>query len=783
MDEELRDDQTYTDPQMHNEPDADDPAGPRKPAEDVTYEYEAEVDPGPSFSEQQQYWNDIQDTMTSSKKEYDRIVVDPAKDPEQSDKVKELRSRIAAIEKEVKRTGKYYDKDQQKNLDWKQAEKKIINMKKEIGKEKGEPWYEQPSANPFEAILKFFVRTIAHLIIGDTTNPKNRFNSHGDDLRSQMNAYYSDPKRDVEKDIENYINRNDRTNTRTEKGKDNKEHNSENKKDNKKNRTNEDIYQDNVSSFGTDANTKTNEDVANDMNDILDILGSLDNNSNKSQPKENTENKGGKDKPEPSKPKITDTEKDQKNKEHIRHMRDMYCMAQTGKEYKTLSLEEKAMISAGFIMSERDIMSKGKTKKVHNYDSAGDLEPELINTKEYIDQLLIQYRESLPEKAQKYAVKNISDVIPYYTACKLSEEQDIGKKNKAIAEAVLDNPKVLEHIPKDYLEENLSDIGRNVPQALVEKHIADEKRHDRDVKRSKEKPYEVPPVTKYLDQISRQAERRDNNIEKMEKNNVEVTDRSNIYKDFVDMVYTTYALDYINGYGMNLDDATLPEEIAPIHVTLYDDVIESKEFNSQIEKIAADPENRALMQELLDNTINRIDQELEMLSEEYDSDRIEDLNNEKKGLKIHIIDCFEKYKTEELAPETPEQGDEIGEGSEEYTEDGPVDTTQEQPGADESKGSTAEPVHGRDDTAHEDDNEKWEKNTGASILEAIGVNGKQKNDNLIQPENKEPEIYDDNNKEGKLFDGDDLDEMAGEANTGNTETIYDDDYVNDDGRC
>ena len=138
MDEELRDDQTYTDPQMHNEPDADDPAGPRKPAEDVTYEYEAEVDPGPSFSEQQQYWNDIQDTMTSSKKEYDRIVVDPAKDPEQSDKVKELRSRIAAIEKEVKRTGKYYDKDQQKNLDWKQAEKKIINMKKEIGKEKGD---------------------------------------------------------------------------------------------------------------------------------------------------------------------------------------------------------------------------------------------------------------------------------------------------------------------------------------------------------------------------------------------------------------------------------------------------------------------------------------------------------------------------------------------------------------------------------------------------------------------------------------------------------------------
>lgn len=320
--------------------------------------------------------------------------------------------------------------------------------------------------------------------------------------------------------------------------------------------------------------------------------------------------------------------------------RDEYCLEQTGLDYNTLSFEQKAEISARFIMSKHvEYDENGAIQIRRNYDKAGDLEPEIISSQEYNAQLEKQYKNSHPERKEEYDISingaagwkylsnDINRDIPYYSALFINGElhSDAGA-NPYIAEAVLHNPKVLEYIPKEYFnEEVLKNIALYMIEfKLEERYFEDWNRYSNDERQNEKfpysipEPYEKPTIEGYFEQVGKCAEKSDAGL----------ADGASIYKQLEKEMYKQSWKTYFRGGTI--------EGIAPSYpITHYEPRNKNTEpnFFDNIQTIGYEPGFVPDLCRILGN-----EKSLEVLTDMANQDPLgiggKSVNNEQMGKNI-----------------------------------------------------------------------------------------------------------------------------------------------------
>ncbi len=608
------------------------------------------------FEEMQNEMSEINDASSGNDRAEKKpnMTIDHMLNREQAENVNTIRSRIENIRKEVERTGKYYDRENNVNLSKRQAEAKIKSLENEIYKEMGYPWYERNASNPLEALLQAIAKMIMYILDGEYRRSKKMALEREDDnIRSQMDIRLSNIRRLAENEVENYLN--PQRSSRSEREE---------------------------PAMGFEGGRAEFEGKAPHVrgrdNTEFDFSGWP-----------NADNKDGKEQGESYRPvnaptaeDIAKTEKEAKRREiseKIQLRRNKYVSEKYGMNYSDMSPEQKAEANANFIVCEKHTKDRnGRITQVPNYRYIDGLEEE-AKTPDLAKALFEAMKENLPDHAKKHYEENTIQCVPFvapYYLSKIKNEllekgssietiQNAIDKNAAMMIAI--NPEVLRYLPEGHINDKLQELTALYRQELIEKHIKAQEREQRSIEKITKngddisKAYKAPEVTKYLEDLKKVADK---------ENNPTIS-------KFVTSVYTEYVLDYVRGYDMNFSKESALGMQETKHVTIPESVIESKAFQDELAIISSDPESRATLRSLANDTLERIEREKEITSPE-NSERLEQLDIEKEGLE-QLVSEFDRLDERDKEPETepaeetkdevPEQNDE----EQELSDDGPKD--------------------------------------------------------------------------------------------------------------
>ena len=576
-------------------------------------------------------------------------------DHEQAESVNTIRSRIESIRKEVERTGKYYDRENNVNLSRRQAEAKIKSLENQIYKEMGYPWYERNATNPLAAILQAIAKMIMYILDAEYRRSKKMALEREDDsIRSQMDIKLSNIRKLAEHEVENYLN-----------------------------------PQRNMSFVKEDAEVILGSDpsfagVGNKKTKDTDFdLGKW--------PDEIKKGEDALDAVEiPVQKTVAEQAKEDKKREiseKIQLKRNNFAIEKYGNNYADMTSAQKAEVNARFIVCETHTKKTkdGKVKNIPNYKYIDSLEEDAKN--ENLAKALFEaMEERLPDNAKKHYEENtiqcVPFVAPFYLSKIKNELMEKGKSFEDIQKAIdknaarmmVINPQVLKYLPEAHLNDKRQELTALYRQELIEKHIKDQEREHRSIekltKNGKDisEAYKAPEVTKYLDDLRRVADKED----------------FPAISKLVTSIYTEYVLDYVRGYDMNFSKESAHENENTVNVTIPESVIDSEAFQNELAAIASDRESRDLLREFVESTIDRIDREKD-ITPPGNTERLEQLEIEKEGLE-QLVSEFdrldEKDKELDMGEPIPDEGEQRAENadlSNEEPEPEPVGPADEEP--------------------------------------------------------------------------------------------------------
>ena len=576
-------------------------------------------------------------------------------DHEQAESVNTIRSRIESIRKEVERTGKYYDRENNVNLSRRQAEAKIKSLENQIYKEMGYPWYERNATNPLAAILQAIAKMIMYILDAEYRRSKKMALEREDDsIRSQMDIKLSNFRKLAEHEVENYLNPQRNMSFVKEDA---------------------EVILGSDPSFAGVGNKKTKDtdfDLGKWPDDIKkgeDALDAVE------IPVQKTAAEQAKE------------DKKREISEKIQLKRNNFAIEKYGNNYADMTPAQKAEVNARFIVCETHTKKTkdGKVKNIPNYKYIDSLEEDAKN--ENLAKALFEaMEERLPDNAKKHYEENtiqcVPFVAPFYLSKIKNELMEKGKSFEDIQKAIdknaarmmVINPQVLKYLPEAHLNDKRQELTALYRQELIEKHIKDQEREHRSIekftKNGKDisEAYKAPEVTKYLDDLRRVADKED----------------FPAISKLVTSIYTEYVLDYVRGYDMNFSKESAHENENTVNVTIPESVIDSEAFQNELAAIASDRESRDLLREFVESTIDRIDREKD-ITPPGNTERLEQLEIEKEGLE-QLVSEFdrldEKDKELDMGEPIPDDGEQRAENadlSNEEPEPEPVGPADEEP--------------------------------------------------------------------------------------------------------
>ena len=576
-------------------------------------------------------------------------------DHEQAESVNTIRSRIESIRKEVERTGKYYDRENNVNLSRRQAEAKIKSLENQIYKEMGYPWYERNATNPLAAILQAIAKMIMYILDAEYRRSKKMALEREDDsIRSQMDIKLSNFRKLAEHEVENYLNPQRNMSFVKEDA---------------------EVILGSDPSFAGVGNKKTKDtdfDLGKWPDDIKkgeDALDAVE------IPVQKTAAEQAKE------------DKKREISEKIQLKRNNFAIEKYGNNYADMTSAQKAEVNARFIVCETHTKKTkdGKVKNIPNYKYIDSLEEDAKN--ENLAKALFEaMEERLPDNAKKHYEENtiqcVPFVAPFYLSKIKNELMEKGKSFEDIQKAIdknaarmmVINPQVLKYLPEAHLNDKRQELTALYRQELIEKHIKDQEREHRSIekftKNGKDisEAYKAPEVTKYLDDLRRVADKED----------------FPAISKLVTSIYTEYVLDYVRGYDMNFSKESAHENENTVNVTIPESVIDSEAFQNELAAIASDRESRDLLREFVESTIDRIDREKD-ITPPGNTERLEQLEIEKEGLE-QLVSEFdrldEKDKELDMGEPIPDDGEQRAENadlSNEEPEPEPVGPADEEP--------------------------------------------------------------------------------------------------------
>ena len=576
-------------------------------------------------------------------------------DHEQAESVNTIRSRIESIRKEVERTGKYYDRENNVNLSRRQAEAKIKSLENQIYKEMGYPWYERNATNPLAAILQAIAKMIMYILDAEYRRSKKMALEREDDsIRSQMDIKLSNIRKLAEHEVENYLNPQRNMSFVKEDA---------------------EVILGSDPSFAGVGNKKTKDsdfDLGNWPDDIKKGENALD---AVEIPVQKTVAEQAKE------------DKKREISEKIQLKRNNFAIEKYGNNYADMTSAQKAEVNARFIVCETHTKKTkdGKVKNIPNYKYIDSLEEDAKN--ENLAKALFEaMEERLPDNAKKHYEENtiqcVPFVAPFYLSKIKNELMERGKSFEDIQKAIdknaarmmVINPQVLKYLPEAHLNDKRQELTALYRQELIEKHIKDQEREHRSIekltKNGKDisEAYKAPEVTKYLDDLRRVADKED----------------FPAISKLVTSIYTEYVLDYVRGYDMNFSKESAHENENTVNVTIPESVIDSEAFQNELAAIASDRESRDLLREFVESTIDRIDREKD-ITPPGNTERLEQLEIEKEGLE-QLVSEFdrldEKDKELDMGEPIPDDGEQRAENadlSNEEPEPEPVGPADEEP--------------------------------------------------------------------------------------------------------
>ena len=576
-------------------------------------------------------------------------------DHEQAESVNTIRSRIESIRKEVERTGKYYDRENNVNLSRRQAEAKIKSLENQIYKEIGYPWYERNATNPLAAILQAIAKMLMYILDAEYRRSKKMALEREDDsIRSQMDIKLSNFRKLAEHEVENYLNPQRNMSFVKEDA---------------------EVILGSDPSFAGVGNKKTKDtdfDLGKWPDDIKkgeDALDAVE------IPVQKTAAEQAKE------------DKKREISEKIQLKRNNFAIEKYGNNYADMTPAQKAEVNARFIVCETHTKKTkdGKVKNIPNYKYIDSLEEDAKN--ENLAKALFEaMEERLPDNAKKHYEENtiqcVPFVAPFYLSKIKNELMEKGKSFEDIQKAIdknaarlmVINPQVLKYLPEAHLNDKRQELTALYRQELIEKHIKDQEREHRSIekltKNGKDisEAYKAPEVTKYLDDLRRVADKED----------------FPAISKLVTSIYTEYVLDYVRGYDMNFSKESAHENENTVNVTIPESVIDSEAFQNELAAIASDRESRDLLREFVESTIDRIDREKD-ITPPGNTERLEQLEIEKEGLE-QLVSEFdrldEKDKELDMGEPIPDDGEQRAENadlSNEEPEPEPVGPADEEP--------------------------------------------------------------------------------------------------------
>lgn len=576
-------------------------------------------------------------------------------DHEQAESVNTIRSRIESIRKEVERTGKYYDRENNVNLSRRQAEAKIKSLENQIYKEMGYPWYERNATNPLAAILQAIAKMLMYILDAEYRRSKKMALEREDDsIRSQMDIKLSNIRKLAEHEVENYLNPQRNMSFVKEDA---------------------EVILGSDPSFAGVGNKKTKDsdfDLGNWPDDIKKGENALD---TVEIPVQKTSAEQAKE------------DKKREISEKIQLKRNNFAIEKYGNNYADMTPAQKAEVNARFIVCETHTKKTkdGKVKNIPNYKYIDFLEENAKN--ENLAKALFEaMEERLPDNAKKHYEENTIQCVPFvapFYLSKIKNElmekgesfEDIQKAiDKNAARMMVINPQVLKYLPEAHLNDKRQELTALYRQELIEKHIKDQEREYRSIekltKNGKDisEAYKAPEVTKYLDDLRRVADKED----------------FPAISKLVTSIYTEYVLDYVRGYDMNFSKESAHENENTVNVTIPESVIDSEAFQNELAAIASDRESRDLLREFVESTIDRIDREKD-ITPPGNTERLEQLEIEKEGLE-QLVSEFdrldEKDKELDMGEPIPDDGEQRAENadlSNEEPEPEPVGPADEEP--------------------------------------------------------------------------------------------------------
>ena len=557
-------------------------------------------------------------------------------DHEQAESVNTIRSRIESIRKEVERTGKYYDRENNVNLSRRQAEAKIKSLENQIYKEMGYPWYERNATNPLAAILQAIAKMIMYILDAEYRRSKKMALEREDDsIRSQMDIKLSNIRKLAEHEVENYLNPQRNMSFVKEDA---------------------EVILGSDPSFAGVGNKKTKDsdfDLGNWPDDIKKGENALD---AVEIPVQKTVAEQAKE------------DKKREISEKIQLKRNNFAIEKYGNNYADMTPAQKAEVNARFIVCETHTKKTkdGKVKNIPNYKYIDSLEEDAKN--ENLAKALFEaMEERLPDNAKKHYEENtiqcVPFVAPFYLSKIKNELMERGKSFEDIQKAIdknaarmmVINPQVLKYLPEAHLNDKRQELTALYRQELIEKHIKDQEREHRSIekltKNGKDisEAYKAPEVTKYLDDLRRVADKED----------------FPAISKLVTSIYTEYVLDYVRGYDMNFSKESAHENENTVNVTIPESVIDSEAFQNELAAIASDRESRDLLREFVESTIDRIEREKD-ITPPGNTERLEQLEVEKEGLE-QLVSEFdrldEKDKELDMGEPIPDDGEQRAENT------------------------------------------------------------------------------------------------------------------------
>lgn len=585
------------------------------------------------------------DTAKTNDDEYHNMTVDPTVDKDQAAEIQRLRKKIEEIQESVKKTGKYYDKENEEELDLKKANKKIKKLEDEIAKAKGYPWFERDSNNIFEAIAKAIIRTIAYMISGEYRKAKdNALDREDDAIRQQMDIKLTNIKRVSEKELSDYLQGRDKEN---EKGKDNKEFGfaDEPPKSNKNNngKGEEDILNSKTGSTAQEPKQPSQPSQQGKEQNAQDGLDeAMEKAAANAQGKKENETKSRK----------TEKEWIESRKAEVLYRRNRYCLNEKGKDFKDLSDNEKAEINAKYLLLCEDSKFTANPANEMEY-----LEPEITSNKEFRKIFQDLYGQMLGTPVnEEYVERRIAKDVPYYFASFINKEpentaEEIDRKNAMIAQTMCHNPYVLEYIPKEYVEKNLSDIIDKLRDGLT-------KEYDKDVevlKSINKETDKFPKPSERIDSIKRAAEHRDMMIN---DGAYEPEDKSNIYKDVVNELVMSYFVDYIQGENIKFHGESEQEHDRKENNIVYSRIVTHNEMKEIISNnISNRPDAIEKDQQDLKNTMEKLEKEMDVETDPHRKTWLESQRRIMADFGETLNELEKAYKEQETEKSEPETRD------------------------------------------------------------------------------------------------------------------------------